>query len=206
MWQERVQPGMTVVDIGANVGGMAAECWARMAGTGQMYAIEPQANLTADILTRIQSATVIVAALTDHIGYATLYHCVQSEQATLYPTNVLTNTGRTSFVRATTLDSLTRTGELPARIDFIKVDAQGAEAAILRGASALLAQRHASWYLELWPEGLRNAGDSVAAVCASLKGAGLVPLGRTWEQIDEESARCHGHGALDVLFVPQERC
>jgi hypothetical protein len=60
-------------------------------------------------------------------------------------------------VPAVTLDALR--DEL-ARVDFIKIDAQGAEGRILAGARALLARDRPVVLFELWPGGMAAAGSS----------------------------------------------
>ena len=46
-------------------------------------------------------------------------------------------------------------------ISFFKVDTQGSEVNVLRGAGALLARRHVAWQLELDPGLLVRAGATV---------------------------------------------
>ena len=45
-------------------------------------------------------------------------------------------------------------------VTFIKVDTQGSESYVLRGAPKLLAQPHIAWQLEFSPKQLRRAGSS----------------------------------------------
>jgi FkbM family methyltransferase len=51
-------------------------------------------------------------------------------------------------------------------VSFVKVDTQGSELAVLRGAQSLLARTHIAWQLELDPALLRSAGADVASVLA----------------------------------------
>jgi FkbM family methyltransferase len=57
----------------------------------------------------------------------------------------------------------------PDAITFVKVDVQGFELRVLRGASVLLAKRHVAWQLEMAPRTLEEAGTSVGDVCAALQ-------------------------------------
>ena len=50
----------------------------------------------------------------------------------------------------------------PQLVTFVKVDTQGWELHVLRGAPALLAHRHIAWQLEISPDMLAGAGESVA--------------------------------------------
>jgi FkbM family methyltransferase len=54
-------------------------------------------------------------------------------------------------------------------VTFVKVDTQGSEVKVLRGAADLLARRHIAWQLEVAPAWLESAGTSAAelyAICA----------------------------------------
>jgi hypothetical protein len=60
------------------------------------------------------------------------------------------------------------------KVDFIKIDVQGWEAAVLKGAGQTLSQnRPLCVRVEIWPTGLRRAGSSPQEVVALLEGAGL---------------------------------
>jgi FkbM family methyltransferase len=54
-------------------------------------------------------------------------------------------------------------------LTFVKVDTQGSELNVLRGAPALLARRHVSWLIEIDPGLLRRAGASVTDVLDLLR-------------------------------------
>jgi FkbM family methyltransferase len=53
-----------------------------------------------------------------------------------------------------------------AEVSFVKVDVQGWEPGVIRGAPRLLALRHAAWQLEIDPHLLNLAGSSVAEFIA----------------------------------------
>ena len=60
-------------------------------------------------------------------------------------------------------------------VDFLKVDAQGAEALVVQGAErVLLEQPHVCLLLEFWPEGIRMAGSSSGELPAALRRCGLI--------------------------------
>jgi hypothetical protein len=57
----------------------------------------------------------------------------------------------------------------PNLVAYVKVDTQGWEVQVLRGAPKLLGYRHIAWQLEVCPEMLAAAGDSAAelyGICA----------------------------------------
>jgi hypothetical protein len=62
-----------------------------------------------------------------------------------------------------TLDSwVDRCGVDVNALAFVKVDTQGSEADVLRGATKLLSRRHIAWQLEFSPSLLARAGSTAA--------------------------------------------
>lgn len=197
-----VQPGMTVVDIGANRGSITNQLLQRVGPIGAVYAIEPQPELAAGL--RACTPHVITVAVGDHDDAVQLHYSQQPEHASLYKLNLLEDIDQRRTVLLRTLDSLQATGELPPTIDAIKVDAQGAEAAILRGATALLRTQRPMWYVELWALGLTQAGESVEGVAETFRAHGYEPVEQTWEQVCIACRANVGHGSIDVLVQKKD--
>lgn len=59
-----------------------------------------------------------------------------------------------------------RVGVEPASISFVKVDTQGSEVRVLRGAASLIARRHIAWQMEIDPKLLKRAGTPLRELCA----------------------------------------
>ena len=196
---EMLKPGMTVVDIGANVGSYTTQFVTSVGPTGRVYAFEPALHTLPYLHAAAPEAFIVQAAVCDHEGIVTLYHSNESPHHSLYRPNLVQDMNTSEVVRAVTLDKLIARGELPAHIDAIKIDAQGAEMTILRGAARLLDQHKTWWYLELWPDGLKEAGSSAEAVCDLLTDAGYVPIGTTWDHIRQLAAKATGQSAMDIL-------
>ena len=136
-----LQPGMNVIDIGANYGTYALTA-AKLVGVhGNVLAFEP-ASKTADYLKRsielnsFGNIRLLQCALSDHDGKASLYLSENSELNTLQQTVGI----NCETVRLRTLDDChAESGIGP--IDFIKLDAEGEEIKILVGANKLLKQQ-----------------------------------------------------------------
>jgi len=133
-----IRPDDVVIDIGAHVGAFTLKA-ARKAVNGLVIAVEPHpANfklLVRNIrFNRLENVVPIQAAICDKTGRIRLYsHGDSVSHSVVLP-------GRRGCyveVRAITLDELV--GELGLkRVDFVKIDAEGAELHILRGGRATL--------------------------------------------------------------------
>ena len=102
----------------------------------------------------------------DALGFARIVDLRNSEPRTTNDDPRSTNY-ETEF---TTLDDeWRRLGRDPA---VVKIDVEGSEAEVLRGATALTAKVRPVLFLELHVDELRARGESVAALLAPLEGAG----------------------------------
>jgi hypothetical protein len=54
----------------------------------------------------------------------------------------------------------------PAAVTFVKVDTQGSEVRVLRGASSLTSRPHVAWQIEVDPALLKRAGTPLRELCA----------------------------------------
>lgn len=158
LWLERgelaftlsvLEPGMTFFDIGAN-SGLFAVAAAKKMGCGKVYAFEPCEG-TYQLLEqnlRLNGANNVAAirmALGDHIGEAMLQvHAPGNEGRNtigkpLGPDWQLVGEER---VPVTTLDSFLEANAIP-RVDAMRVDVEGAELPVFRGAKNLLEREDA---------------------------------------------------------------
>lgn len=150
-------PGMTVVDVGANHGLFTLEAAHFIGPSGTIHAFEPapatrerlKANLKANGL---EGVHVFDAALGDHTGSAALrVHHEWTGLNTLAREDITWNRSKLQAdeiveVPLTSLDAHAREHGLD-RIDFLKIDVEGFELAVLRGARELLAGRRVRWVL-----------------------------------------------------------
>jgi FkbM family methyltransferase len=191
--EEWVTPGMLVADVGANRGDVVAEL---VKAGAIVTAIEPHPEMAQALRDTFPAVTVVQAAASDRDGTATLYHSLDSQQSSLFQPAILQDAG-TSEVRTVTLDSL-------GVFDVVKIDVQGSEVAVLRGATRTLETRKAIWYVEIWRAGLEWAGESVGAVRRIFEAYGYVPHRHTWDHIEQQANSQSGHGSIDALIVPGE--
>lgn len=170
-----LQPGMVFFDIGANNGLFTLFASRRVGHLGWVWAFEPsrrefarlQTNLCLNQLANVRAESIAIANYNDtaemkiaegqHAGHNTL-GCFG------HPTDLL----RMEVVHVRSLDRVVADAGLH-RIDFIKIDAEGAEYAILDGARTVLREIGPVLLLELFPAALRHQGSDPAAILAILR-------------------------------------
>jgi FkbM family methyltransferase len=141
-----LEPGMTVLDIGAHHGFYSLLASVKVGGTGRVVAFEPSPrererllrNLALNGYTNVQ---VEDCALAEAAGQQELIMVggINTGCNSLRRPNVKEPTSAVA-VRVETLDGYLAEHALPP-VDFIKLDAEGAELAILKGAHTTLASR-----------------------------------------------------------------
>jgi len=168
-----LRPGMVVVDIGANVGLHTLQAARAVGNQGKVFSFEPTPR-TFDVLRRNVEASGLTCI--ELFPYAVLD---RHDQLPLYlhdgasPLNTLFgggNPGKSVRVEAVTLDEVLGS----QHIDFIKIDAEGAEAFILRGMKRILAENPALVVaLEFSPIHLQRAGMAATELIEELQAAGF---------------------------------
>lgn len=164
------QPGMTFLDVGANIGLYTALAISRQAST--ILSIEPHPESFQVLKKTIQlnpsPATIhaIQAAAGHTNGQATL-HCNPQNKGDnrLAPDSILNQPTPTPL---RTLDSLCQQHHIN-QIHFLKLDVQGAEGLVLQGATQILAQSPRCIIItEFWPKGLLACGTAPDDFLANL--------------------------------------
>jgi len=156
-----VRPGDVVIDCGAHIGAFTRV--ALRAGARVVVAIEPEeANLVAfrrNFKQEMKTGQVKLAAkgVWDTAGKLPLHlSSVGDSHSAVIPQN----TAKEETIEVTTLDALVVSLKL-ARVDFIKMDIEGAEQKALHGARQLLVR----WQPRLAISSYHQKGDP-AAICS----------------------------------------
>jgi FkbM family methyltransferase len=164
-FRSRFGAGMTFIDVGANVGLYSALALSTLGFRGRVLAIEPHGESRLYLQKTIESNTAAGAAgaalicglaASDRPGTLTLYKNPENKgDNRLYPDPLLRGE---ETVTADTLDNICCRYEI-ASAQFIKIDVQGAEAQVMRGATGLLAgSGDCILMTEFWPYGLSRCG------------------------------------------------
>jgi FkbM family methyltransferase len=173
LFRSQLRPGMTVIDVGANVGDITLAAAAVVGESGRVIAYEPgpdAARLLRERSRHSPQVEIRQAAVSDTCGDARFFvDPTKSTSATLFA-GVAGSNHVPVNVTVCSLDSELPT--LPAAIDLIKIDAQGAEGRILEGARRLLKRDKPLLVFELWTPGLHAADTSAEQLLQRLAGFG----------------------------------
>jgi FkbM family methyltransferase len=172
-----VRRGATVIDIGANVGAHALTLAQAVGPAGIVVAVEPTdaafARLErnrglnpqiAERLRPVQAALVGPGETAPGEFYASWDLVGDGERHEVHR-GTKRSAGR---ARALTLDALVAELDL-SRVDLLKIDVDGSELPVLRGATSVLARHRPAIVMEVCPHLLAERGASVADVLAALE-------------------------------------
>jgi len=166
-----LRPGMSVIDVGANIGHYSAIAARRVGESGRVIAIEPSMENCRFIertreLNHLGNLEIVDRAASDVSGPGVLY--LNRDNKADHRIFDPTGTRPRMPVTLTTIDDLA--DELGVgRIDLLKIDVQGAEASVFRGMSALLARSpHCRILMEFWPWGIERSGSDPATLLEML--------------------------------------
>lgn len=167
-----VRPGAVVLDVGANIGWWTLHLQRWAGPRGRVLAFEPDASERARLernLALNASSTVAVSpeAVSDTVGEAWLSPTYDGGTTHLVD-DPEKAAGR---VPVTTVDAVAEREGL-ARLDFLKVDIEGAEVRLLAGAEKTLARFRPALMVELYEPNLRAFGTSRAELAARLRELG----------------------------------
>ncbi len=173
-----LRPGMTFVDVGANVGYYTALAAGLVGGRGgRVVAFEPSPYAFARLKQLVESnrldhVTAVNLGLSDTTGVTNIYLGIGSDNHS--PTMVAHEGADATEVKIGTLDAEAERLDLE-RIDLIKIDVEGHEPKVLAGAQRLLRERRIGAVLcefnELW---LHKVGSSAHELERIFQEAGFV--------------------------------
>jgi FkbM family methyltransferase len=197
-FSQRCREGMTVVDVGANVGVYSALAMQLTGAKGSVIAIEPHAEsrrfleltIRANAGTKAQSH-IFGCAASDREGAAQLFLNPQNKADNRLYRSEQTPCAQSASVQLRTIDSITEELGLRA-IDILKIDVQGSEFSAIAGAEKTIRNSPGMMLLtEFWPDGIRQAGHApqsyldllrdLGLALFELRGRRLSPLSSDWE-------------------------
>jgi FkbM family methyltransferase len=182
--EPHVPVGGTFVDVGAHIGWYSLKAAKAVGSKGRVIAIEPDQATLRKLRDNIHAsgggAVIVVVPVA----------CYDSETTLPFYSAPRTNTGESSLsvanasqegpaaasyqVRARRLDDVLQEVGV-TRVDAVKIDVEGAELRVLKGAVETLDRYRPEMSVEVSEEGLKSMGASVREVKAFMRSHGYAP-------------------------------
>jgi len=207
IWRDQIQDGMTVIDVGANIGVYTFSAAKRVGNLGKVIAIEPF-SLCVQCLTetcrvnQFEWVTVIAGAASDDYGSALLSLNSSSELNEL--TQIMDgdqSTGNVEKVACFPVDSLIDKENLD-RIDWLKIDAEGHEIQVLAGCDRILKEFKPNIIYENIA-GIQGANTEVAEYL-SQHGYNLYRYRPYLKQLIPITSAAELQGCLNIIAIAEQ--
>jgi len=210
-----LRPGMTAIDIGANVGAHALPMAKAVGPAGRVFAIEPTAwafdrlSSNLSLNPELKQSLVAIHGLLGQEGTvapAAIYSSwnIDAPSAAKHPVHG-GSAHSLGDARVLTLDQMIEEHRL-VRVDLVKLDVDGFECSVLRGGLQALARFAPPIVFELAPYALAEQGSSLGELLEILRGLGY-EFRFEWSQellpasLDEISKLIVSGGSRNVLAV-----
>jgi FkbM family methyltransferase len=177
--RDHLRPGAVVVDAGANIGIHSITMALAVGSNGRVVSFEPLPHI-AKALSRTlhlngfgDRIRVQQSALSDTTGEATLYRAAHGPISSLYalPDSI---EAEPILVHVITLDECFAPG---SRVDFVKMDVEGAEPRVWRGMRRVLRENEDIEVILEWSSShFRRSGEDPSAFMGEIRAAGFTPF------------------------------
>ena len=186
-WQaleQHLPAGGTFIDVGADIGWYSLKAAKAVGPRGHVIAVEPNPETLPKLRENIRASgagsVIIVAPVASSDSDATLTLYAAPRENTGMSSLSLANASRLGGidgsyqVRARRLDDIAREAGV-TRVDALKIDVEGAEFLVLKGAVEILDHYRPVIIVELSDDGLKPMGSSVAEVMAFMHAHRYIP-------------------------------
>ncbi|MEG4244841.1 FkbM family methyltransferase [Microcoleus sp. MON2_D6] len=206
-WRSAIAPGMTVIDVGANVGVYTFSAALRVGSQGHVLAVEPFSGCVSYLqetcrINHLNWVKVCAGAASDRSGTVRLSLSPASELNKIATGEAGAEMQPDCFEEVTcfTLDSLIEQENL-SRVDFLKIDVEGHELSVLTGSDRILSEFAP---VIMYENIVAGSKDSNLPVADYLRGKGyrlfryqpylhnLIPLNSAEEL----------HGNMNIIALP----
>lgn len=205
--EKLVRPGDVVFDVGANIGYMTLILGSRVGEKGKVVAFEPS-TWAFDRLVKNVKLNNMRQVVCEHVGLST----VTEKNVKLTVPYGYRLDGKNTAVDETvdifSLDDLVQTRGIQ-RLDFVKIDTDGMEAAIIRGALSTLERFQPRIIFELGPghlEAHNASADDVLDTLADLEyGFFHTKSLQAFDNIKEAATALLKNETLNIVAMPVSR-
>jgi len=192
-------PGSSVIDVGANTGFVSLWCSKCVGPAGSVVAIEPS-NWAVERIRRnialndIANVETIPAAVSDAPGEAEI------QVINGYRVDDISTHSR-QHVKFVTIDDVVRERGI-TKLTLLKVDTDGYEVGVFRGAKQTLAELRPTLVFEVGPDHLQRAGSSREALIALLRESGYEFLTEAFKPVDPLAIHIEKNGTINLIGRP----
>lgn len=171
LFKKMVKEGMVVVDVGANIGYYTLIAAKLVRKEGIVYAFEPEPsnyellckNIEVNGYTNVVPVQKAVSSKhgktklwCDKVNFAS--PSFSRENVLSFSNDAVLEKHNFVEVETVTLDEFFENTVKNTKVDFMKIDAEGAEGLIVDGAEKILKNNDLKIIMEFWPDALRNVG------------------------------------------------
>ena len=164
------RPGMTVLDIGANIGAHTLHLALRVGPNGRVFAFEPMSEAFCKLRRNAELNPTVSNLTLNHMALGTENGTLQADFNHSWPVDGNYREVQPESVPVRRLDDYLEEQGV-ARVGLIKLDVDGFEHKILRGAERTLRDHRPVLVMELCNYTLERVGDTVAAMLSDLAAA-----------------------------------
>jgi FkbM family methyltransferase len=189
-----LRKGMTVLDIGANIGYYSLLAAARIAKNGKVHSFEPvretysrlQQNITLNEFKNIEAHRYIIH---DHIGEMDIFVADKSNTGSSSLSRSMENFSNTvQKVQTITIDSYIKSRQIKS-VDIVKIDVEGSELFVLKGMRNLLKRDNMKIFTEINGENLKKQNTTPQDIANLLKNYDYFPYKITEKGIEKIKAQ-----------------
>lgn len=198
-----VKPGSVVFDIGANIGDTALHIAHMLKNSGAVYAFEPSPKVFQRLevnagLNPFTNLKLYNMAMGDNEGQLSFVSTREEHTGGAFVSKVLKTDTQ---VKVITLDKFVEQNNIE-RIDLIKVDTEGFEMFIVKGAENTLRKLKPALFMEVSEDLLQRAGASGKKLITFLESLNYqCTHAETGESVTSHDDFKHRH--FDVICTPQ---
>lgn len=173
--QKYISEGQTFIDIGANIGYYSLLAAKIVGENGRVISFEPDERNFQDLIHNIglntfNNISPYQKAVSLRTGMSRLY--LSKDEPGAHSLEECRDTSESLLVYTVKLDEVTK--DMPV-VDFIKIDTEGHEMSVLKGAHETLLKTNAMM-IECWEEGLIKAGSCTQYLLDTLREHGFTNI------------------------------
>ncbi len=184
-FERLLEPGATVIDVGANIGYFSLLGASRVGAGGRVFAIEPHPLNFAELertvrRNRLAQVYPLQLGLSDRSGQGEISMPDQEKYPNRTATMLPASGDRAFAVPVCTLDALMAERGIE-RVDLLKIDVEGYESKIVTGArEAFASGKVRNLIIELNDYWLARSGETRAGLLARLHELGFADTSERW--------------------------